>query len=183
MNWITLFRVIDGTGALRSDQFLQTYRSEPPEDSRKKPRFSDCMQILSSAAPAYSCTSFNTLVSEKAKTALSSVTQNEIAFLPVTVIGAPTQYYAMWVRRVLDAVDNETSDLGPDRFGEPGRYRLGANCHYRDVDAEFAFRLPAWKYDGDSDLVTERFVDVVLNAKLTGFTFRLGGPFGKVLSQ
>lgn len=145
-------------------------RSEPPDSGSARARFLDCHAVNSSADPNCTIRSFEIVVSERARTALSDAA-DEIDFVPVRIVGAPIQYYALWVRRTADVVWREESVLDEYPPGS-GRFQI-KRARIRDASGtvRFAVRQERRNYAWVYDYVTRDFLALVKKARLTGFEF------------
>lgn len=145
-------------------------RAEPPDDRRYKPRFLDCHAIISSVSPDCVIRSFSCVVSDNARRLISEHT-NEVAFVPIDIVGAPSQYFAFWVTNVLDIVDRKRSVLDEYPPGA-GRFRIVRSAFKgHDGQVSLAVRQARHNYWFVRDYVTRAFVDLVRSRKLTGFEF------------
>jgi hypothetical protein len=123
---------------------------------------------------------FGNFVSERVMHLLKPHIGHECDFLPVEMRGIDGQYYGMWVRNIVDAMDEEKSVLNA--------YTRESAPHLKDfwmpvfktelIKDRYLFRLPGNKYWGASlyDFATERFLQLVTDLGIYGFEFCDGVP-------
>lgn len=117
---------------------------------------------------------WSSLVSESAVVKLSPYIGQDCEFLPVEISGLEQPYYAFYITRIIDALDEERT-----KFSEPISYFGGKRRIQKEVFLEssirdaYVFRLPGWKYTPDHlfDYATSRFFKLVIEQKVSGFQF------------
>lgn len=107
------------------------------------------------------------IVSQRCRDVLQHEFPGAAMYLPVEVLGAPQQYWALWVTEVVDALDLEQSQITEIA---PTLKRVSIRQYQEDVIANYAmFRLPM--VYGESDHVTDEFRTIVEKHGLTNFGF------------
>jgi hypothetical protein len=143
----------------------------PPDDARRKVKFSHAMGLPGIRG-------FHTVVSEEARRILEPYVAGECIFLPVSVPGSGSNYYILYVTRLIDCLNLERT-----KFGRIASSGLPATISIQKLNCEnvdgFIFRLAGGRgYQFDYDFATDKFVDLVTERKLSGFRFRedMGSP-------
>lgn len=113
---------------------------------------------------------FHTLVSNSAKEKLEPYIKDECAFLPLTLVGAPEQYWVLYVTKIVNCLDMSRSKFG--KFS-PRSIRLYF-FHEENISSRYLFRLPGpahLDYMSTDDFATEAFRALVNELDISGFTF------------
>lgn len=121
----------------------------------------------------------DTFVSAKAREKLESHLLGECEFLPVVMENVQQPYFALWVTRVVDALDRDRAKLTPLTYlpgkggaAHPLRIDRYAFTPQRTADLHL-FRLPGRDLAEQSmnDFATDKFVGLAKELGLSGFQF------------
>lgn len=169
--------------AIPSDLYKLKFRSIPPHDHRIKPKFMDAIGLSNATPDNGILLGVSTIVSESARDKLLDFLDGECSFIPVEVIGAPQQYYILWVHKICDALDESRSRLtdASDNMYKNWKRPMRTVFQMEKITAKYLFRLPQWKYDMNRDIATPAFRDLVRDQKISGFNFQAGGIYGPFL--
>lgn len=120
-----------------------------------------------------------TFVSDRAREALEPKLATQAKFLPVVIENASTPYYALWVTRVMDALDprraklTELTYLRP-KTGSIHPLRLDRYVFKPEsIEGVHLFRLPGRQLAEQSmnDFATDKFVALARELGLSGFQY------------
>jgi hypothetical protein len=117
-------------------------------------------------------------VSERVMLLLKPHVQHECDFLPMTFDGIKGQYYGMWIRNIVDAMDEEHSVMhNYKREYQPHLKDYWMPVFYSEmIQDRYLFRIPGHKYASLYDFATERFLKLVTELGIYGFEFYDGAP-------
>lgn len=134
--------------------------------------------------PRFDIAGVTTIVSQRAKDALSPHVADECEFPEASVRGMYGRWFFLWVKKILDPVDYEKSDLRVVRWGADGGAVYRPNRLVFDqerVNSSYLFRLPQWLFQWDKDLCTGRLVELIRRCKLKGFVLTSDAGTGRFL--
>lgn len=106
--------------------------------------------------------------SDRAVGSLNPYVKEDCIFLPLDLRGTNAKYWLPWITRIVDCLDRTKAKLRVMSFAT--QIRTAAFFEER-LEGRFMFRVPE---DPNKEFVTDAFVNLVRQHRLTGFEFRSG---------